>query len=64
MLPRSFSGPLITRTGNGWATLSPELANATTTFTEVRGVRKSFVGEFLDSGYGESSHPVSRLILR
>ncbi|KAL5476755.1 hypothetical protein ACEPAI_2941 [Sanghuangporus weigelae] len=57
VLPRTFSGPLITRTQNGWVSLSPELASSTTTFTEVLGLRKSFVGDFLDSGYGRGEWP-------
>ncbi|KAL5498726.1 hypothetical protein ACEPAH_2081 [Sanghuangporus vaninii] len=57
ILPRTFCGPLITRTQNGWVSLSSELASATTTFTEIRGLRKSFVGDFLDSGYGRGEWP-------
>ncbi|KAL5521572.1 hypothetical protein ACEPAF_2320 [Sanghuangporus sanghuang] len=57
ILPRTFSGPLTTRTQNGWVSFSPELASFTTTFTEIRGLRKSFVGDFLDSGYGRGEWP-------
>ncbi|THH04194.1 hypothetical protein EW145_g5707 [Phellinidium pouzarii] len=53
-VPRSFVGPLTTRSRNGWVRFTPALASATTHFSEVQGTRKSFVGDFADSGYGES----------
>ncbi|KAI5121441.1 hypothetical protein M0805_006202 [Coniferiporia weirii] len=52
-IPRSFVGPLTTRTHNGWVRLEPALAACTTHFSEVNGMRKGFVGDFASSGYGE-----------
>jgi len=51
-LPSSFSGPLTTTTQNGWVTISSALAADVTTFSDVRGTKKCFVGDFASSGYG------------
>jgi len=52
-IPRSFRGPLTTTTSNGWCTMTADLASQVATFSEVKGVKKSFVGDFASSKYGD-----------
>ena len=51
-IPSSFRGPLTTVTQNGWVNVSKALAADVTTFSDVRGLKKCFVGDFATSGYG------------
>ncbi|KAH8116222.1 hypothetical protein DFH11DRAFT_1876733 [Phellopilus nigrolimitatus] len=60
-VPRRFVGPLTTRTRNGWVQLSPALAARVTNFSEVRGTRKGFVGNYAASGYGNGEWQGSSL---
>jgi hypothetical protein len=50
-LPRSFVGPLTVRTHNGSYKPTPALDSAVTTFSEHDGLRKSFIGDPVGSGY-------------
>ncbi|TDL24529.1 hypothetical protein BD410DRAFT_719430, partial [Rickenella mellea] len=52
-IPRSFCGPLTTITRNGWVSIDSSLAPHVTTFSEVKGTRKCFVGDFSSSNYGQ-----------
>jgi len=56
-LPRSFSGPLSSYTRNGWVSTSAALSANVTTFSDMQGTRKSFVGDYPSSGYGRGDWP-------
>ncbi|KAJ7181975.1 hypothetical protein C8R46DRAFT_1186849 [Mycena filopes] len=47
-VPRSFRGPVTLRTSNGSTRLSDAVAAALTTFTEAKGTRRCFIGDFSD----------------
>lgn len=51
-IPNSFTGPLTTKTENGWVSFSSALAPNVTTFSDVKSTRKCFVGDFTASNYG------------
>lgn len=51
-IPESYVGPLTTQTKNGWVTMSSALAARVTTFSDVKSVKKCFIGDFASSGYG------------
>ncbi|KAJ7048232.1 hypothetical protein C8F01DRAFT_1380633 [Mycena amicta] len=54
-LPRTFCGPLTIRLGYGRMHLSPALSAATTIFNESsKGVSRSFVGDFAESGWADA----------
>jgi hypothetical protein len=52
-LPRSFHGPLLLKIKDGKIRFSEEVQAQITTFSEDKGIRKCFLGEFVAEEYGE-----------
>lgn len=53
-IPRTYTGPLTIRKGNGSVKLSPALEARVQTFSDIKGKRICFVGDFRQAGFGQS----------
>ncbi|KLO17019.1 hypothetical protein SCHPADRAFT_185939 [Schizopora paradoxa] len=52
-IPSSFVGPLSLQTRNAHTRNYPKLARDLTTFADVEGDKKCFIGDYLSSGFGD-----------
>jgi len=62
-LPRSFKGPVTSHARVGWMSTSPAVSPNMATFSDMNDVRKGFIGELADSGYGHGEWQGSSLDL-
>ena len=55
-LPRSFVGPIRTKTEHGSVVFSPKVAGDLSTFWESKGEATYFLGKWAESGYGKGDN--------